>query len=137
MNLTDIYIDQAKTRRANQFCGMSLTKEQIQLLNLLKENAIKDRGLIDLQEAMIPRRSGKTIVLLKMAEDLGIPLVVQNENFARSLKQRYPHINIMSQAQMGERLRGTEYREAIVDEGVMLRNINSNIKILTGLKGGF
>lgn len=136
MNLTLLYNQQEQKRRTEQtFQGIQLTPFQVNLLNTLKDKARRGEIAHPL-EVRAPRQSGKTTVLLKLAEEWNMPLVECNTAFARHLKRQYPHLKIIT-ADETRRLRGSNDQAVLVDEGVDLSRIDPDIRIVTGIHGRY
>lgn len=135
MNLVTCYKQQEhKRREAQSFRGKRLTPTQVRLLEELKDKAIQG-DLVDPFQIGVGRQSGKTTVLLKLAEEWKIPLVVHNRSIAMGLRKDYPDIDIIW-AQGTRNLRGSRHREIITDEGVDISAVRAmcpGIRVKTGL----
>ncbi|MED1125381.1 hypothetical protein [Bacillus atrophaeus] len=132
MNLAVLYeMQEQKKRRAEvTFGDKTLTPHQVRMYRTLKE-AIRTRvGVLHPSTLNALRGSGKTMVLLKLAEELDVPLVM-NHSLARMLRRDYPHLTLITPGETA-RLRGLR-RGVLVDEYVDLNRIDPSIRILTGI----
>ncbi|MCY7865899.1 hypothetical protein P8918_13280 [Bacillus spizizenii] len=133
MNLAVLYeMQEQKKRRAEvTFGDKTLTPHQVRMYRTLKE-AIRTRvGVLHPSTLNALRGSGKTMVLLKLAEELDVPLVT-NHSLGRILRRDYPHLTLITPGETA-RLRGSRYRGVLVDEYVDLNRIDPGIRILTGI----
>lgn len=133
MNLTVLYERmEQEIRTERTFGDKQLSPPQVQMYRALKDAIRTGAGVLTPNALRAPRGSGKTMVLMKLAEEFNVPLVVMNHTLARMFQRDYPDVTITSPRELG---RGSRFREALVDEGVDLNRIDPNIRILTGING--
>jgi len=135
VNLAVRYIQQEHVRRDLTFYGMRFTDDQIRYYRTLKEKILNsDTHIFHPLELQASRASGKTTVLLKLAQEFGIPLITMNTGLARQLNRSYPDVLVISSSE-ASRLRGSRYPFSLVDEGVNLDRLDPSIRIITGING--
>jgi len=135
VNLAVRYIQQEHVRRDLSFCGMRFTEDQIRYYRALREKIENDEAhVFHPLELQAPRASGKTVVLLKLAQQYDIPLIEMNAQFARQLSRSYPGVRVIGASET-HRLRGSHFRRFLVDEGVSLERLDPSLRIITGING--
>ena len=101
MNLVEQY-EQIR-KKEFYFRGIKLTPLQIKLLKTLREKT-RTGDLVIPEDEGYGRGSGKTTVLVKLAEELGAPLIEPNLFLANELQKRYPGVPVYSASEVRSRL---------------------------------
>lgn len=131
MNLTEQY-EQIR-KKEFYFRGIKLTPLQIKLLKTLREKA-RTGDLVIPEDEGYGRGSGKTTVLVKLAEELGAPLIEPNLFLANELQKRYPGVPVYSASEVRSRLMDAPRTDlAIIDEGVDPMAVLEVVPRITGV----
>lgn len=135
MNLAILYKNQEQERREFSFRGLRFTEDQRRFYKALKEKIVNEENYVfHPTELKAPRCSGKTTVLLKLAEEFNLTLITHSSIFARALNREFEGIRIIG-AREASRIRGLRYCSALVDEGVDIDRIDPGVHIITGING--
>lgn len=137
MNLVRVYIDTQQTRAKYTYEGIWLTQHQRKMLDALREK-VRRGETATTRELRAPRGSGKTFVLLKLAQELNVPLVTPSKVQANELSRSNPNVEVISQYDIiYGYFRGRGTNQVVVDESVDIQRIKEHgADILTGIEGG-
>lgn len=132
MNLAEMYAAQERERRHYSFRGLRFTEDQRKMYDALRERIVNnDPYVFHPMELGATRRSGKTTVLLKLAEEFNLPLITHSSVIAQDLSRRYEGIRVVGSSS-AERLRGMG-RYALIDEIANFDYARLYTQIITGI----